>query len=117
MELTPDHLAQTSYKADCVRQMESNCESLFDGNGIKGSNSDTSCAYVAHVACKHIEIVLLEMNNAGHRNSESFSSSVLIHVDFSWPIQLFSYAVLARIIHESAAPNVDKAVLPGVLGP
>jgi hypothetical protein len=24
---------------------------------------------------------------------------------------------LARIIHESAAPTVDKAVLPGVLGP
>jgi hypothetical protein len=36
------------------------------------------------------------MNNAGHRNSESFSSSVLIHVDFSWPIQLFFYAVLAN---------------------
>ena len=27
------------------------------------------------------------------------------------------YIIQARIIHESAAPTVDKTVLPGVLGP
>ncbi len=33
-------------------------------------------------------------------------------------ITCVDYALqVARIIHESAAPTVDKAVLPGVLGP
>jgi hypothetical protein len=83
MELAPDYLTLTSYRADCVRQVEGHCESFCDGDGIIGFNSETSCAQVEHFACKLIEIDLPEMNNAGHRNSEGFSSSLLFHVDFS----------------------------------
>jgi hypothetical protein len=83
MELTPDNLTQTRYKAYGLWQLEGHCEPLCDGNRVIGSKPETSNAQVVHFACKFIQIDLAEMNCAGNRNSGVFSSGLLIHLDFS----------------------------------
>ncbi len=81
MELTPDHLAHTIYKANRVWQMEGQCETFSGGNRVISLDSETSDAQVVHLASHFVKIGLSEINNGVDLNSEGFSSSlVLFHV-------------------------------------